>query len=309
MPVTTTPIEDPGDQRLADYVGLTDPEMSRRSQERPFFIAEGIEVVRRLVASGLELRSIVVAPNRLERLLPSLTDLRCPIYVAERDVISSTVGYALHRGVIGSAYRPVAPLLGDVLSRPPLDGHRHRLAVLQGVNDHENLGAIARSARAFGIDALVLDPTCADPYYRRCVRVSMGEILFLPVVTMTIDDLITTVHDHHGSIVALTPRRDAETLLEIAHKDGPLALVLGAEGSGLPEATLAAADHMARIPIAEDVDSLNVGHAAAVAFALTSGGVVNTPIIQSTTNESTAIWSTSSPALSPRAHRSDRRPE
>ncbi|MFM7756021.1 MAG: TrmH family RNA methyltransferase [Actinomycetota bacterium] len=273
MPVTTTPITDAGDQRLADFVGLTDPEMSRRSVERPFFIAEGIEVVRRLVASGLELRSIVVAPNRLERLLPTLTDVRCPIYVAERDVISATVGYALHRGVIGSAYRPVAPLLDDVLSRPPLDGARHRLAVLQGVNDHENLGAIARSARAFAIDALVLDPTCADPYYRRCVRVSMGEILFLPVITTSIDDLISTVHDHHGTVVALTPRRDAETLLEVAPGVGPLALVLGAEGFGLPDSTLSAADHMARIPIAEDVDSLNVGHAAAVAFALTSRDV------------------------------------
>lgn len=272
--VTTTPITDSADERLADYVGLTDPEMSRRSAEHPFFIAEGIEVVRRLVASGLELRSIVVAPNRLERLMPALTDVRCPIYVAERDVISSTVGYALHRGVIGSAYRPEPPLLDEVLSRPPLDGVRHRLAVLQGLNDHENLGAIARSARAFGIDALVLDPTCADPYYRRCVRVSMGEILFLPVITMSMEDLMTTVHRHRGSVVALTPRRDATSLVEVTHRDGPLALVLGAEGFGLPESTLSAADHMARIPIADDVDSLNVGHAAAVAFALTSAHVV-----------------------------------
>lgn len=293
MPVTTTPIDDPGDHRLSDYVGLTDPEMSRRSTDRPFFIAEGIEVVRRLVASGLELRSIVVAPNRLERLLPALTDVRCPVYVAERDVISATVGYALHRGVIGSAYRPTPPLLGDILSRAPLDGVRHRLAVLQGVNDHENVGAIARSARAFGIDALILDPTCADPYYRRCVRVSMGEILFLPVVTMTIDDLITTVHAHRGTVVALTPRRDARTLLEVAPSDGPFALVLGAEGSGLPDSTLSAADHMVRIPIARDVDSLNVGHAAAVAFALTSRGVEPPP----------------SPTPSPLEHRSDRRPE
>ena len=297
VPVTTTPITDPGDQRLADYVGLTDPEMSRRSVERPYFIAEGIEVVRRLVASGLELRSIVVAPNRLERLLPALTEVRCPIYTAERDVISSTIGYALHRGVIGSAYRPSPPLLDDVLSRPPLDGVRHRLAVLQGVNDHENLGAIARSARAFGIDALILDPTCADPYYRRCVRVSMGEILFLPVITMSVDDLAAAVHQHRGSVLALTPRRDAKTLLEVAPRDGPIALVLGAEGFGLPEATLEVADHMARIPIAEDVDSLNVGHAAAVAFALTSRDVVREPTIGSTL-----------PAPSPSEHRSDRRP-
>lgn len=269
MPVITTSITDPTDPRLADYVGLTDPEMSRLNAERPWFIAEGIEVVRRLVASGLELRSIVVAPNRLERLAPDLIDVPCPIYLAERDVISATIGYSLHRGVIGSAYRPVMPRLDEVLSRPPLDGHRHRLVVLEGVNDHENLGAIARSARAFRIDALVLDPTCADPYYRRCVRVSMGEILFLPIITMTIGDLIATVHRHRGSAVALTPRRQAMTLRDVPAADGPLALVLGAEGAGLSESTLSAADHLARIPIAEDVDSLNVGHAAAVAFALT----------------------------------------
>lgn len=269
MPVNLTSITDPSDPRLADYVGLTDPAMSRLASERPYFIAEGIEVVRRLVGSGLELRSIVVAPNRLERLLPTLTDVRCPIYVAERPVISATVGYALHRGVIGSAYRPHPPTLDAVLAAPPLDGVRHRLAVLQGLNDHENLGAIARSARAFGIDALVLDPTCADPFYRRCVRVSMGEILLLPVITMPIDEMMATVRAHQGLIVALTPHRDSPSLTRLVVRPGPLALVLGAEGPGLPEITLESADQQMRIPIAKDVDSLNVGHAAAVAFAIT----------------------------------------
>lgn len=298
VPVTTTPITDAADERLADYVGLTDPEMSRRSVGRPFFIAEGIEVVRRLVVSGLELRSIVVAPNRLERLLPELADVTCPVYVAERDVISATVGYALHRGVIASAYRPEPSHLDDVLSGEPLDGHRHRLAVLQGLNDHENLGAIARSARAFGIDALVLDPTCADPFYRRCVRVSMGEIFFLPVITVPMDDLITTVHRYRGIVVALTPHRDAMTLADVPPNGGPLALVLGAEGFGLPESTLRAADYSVRIPISGDVDSLNVGHAAAVAFALTSRGVEPLPTVRPTV----------SPIPSPCEHRSDRHP-
>ena len=271
MPIAPISIDDPSDPRLSDYVGLTDPEMSRTSGERPFFIAEGIEVVRRLIASDLEIRSIVVAPNRLERLAPDLEGVTCPVYVADRSVISATVGYSLHRGVIGSAYRPNTPRLDDVLSRPPLDGIRHRLAVLQGLNDHENLGAIARSARAFGIDALVLDPTSADPFYRRCVRVSMGEILFIPIVIADMEAMIAAVRERRGTVVALTPHREAIPLADIVVGPGPLALVLGAEGFGLPEETLRAADQRARIPIAEDVDSLNVGHAAAVAFALTRG--------------------------------------
>lgn len=248
---------------------LTDPELRRRRVDRPTFIAEGLEVVRRLLISGLTVRSIMVAPNRLERLRPALENISCPVYVADRDVISATVGYAIHRGILASAYRPIAPQLGDVLATRPINGLRHRFAVLQGVNDHENMGAIARSAHAFGIDALILDPTCTDPYYRRCVRVSMGEILFLPVITMTMEDLFSTIHHHHGTIVALTPRRDAMTIQQIPLAVGPLAFIFGAEGYGLPEDTFQAADFLARIPIVPEVDSLNVGHAAAVTFALT----------------------------------------
>jgi len=261
-------------------MGLSDPELRRQISDKPFFIAEGIEVVRRLLISGLRVRSVMLAPNRLERLRPSLDNVTCPVFVVERDVISTTVGYAIHRGVIASAFRPTPPHLDDVLRAPPTNGTHHRLAVLQGVNDHENLGAIARSAHAFGIDALILDPTCTDPYYRRCVRVSMGEILFLPVITMTMDDLFSTVHRHHGTVVALTPRHDAMPIkqIPISHgqshglSHGPVAFVFGAEGYGLPDSTLQAADYQARIPIVPAVDSLNVGHAAAVAFALTFSG-------------------------------------
>jgi tRNA G18 (ribose-2'-O)-methylase SpoU len=185
-------------------MGLSDPELRRKISDQPFFIAEGLEVVRRLLISGLTVRSVMVAPNRLERLRPSRENVTCPVYVAERRVISATVGYAIHRGVIASAFRPTPPSLDDVLRTQPKNGTRHRFAVFQGVNDHENLGAIARSSHAFGIDALILDPTCTGSYYRRCVRVSMGEILFLPVITMTMEDLFSTVQGHHGTVVALT---------------------------------------------------------------------------------------------------------
>ena len=271
--VSINPIEitDPADPRLADYVGLSDPEIRRRSADNQFFISEGVEVVRRLVVSNMRLRSIVLSPNRVDIMTPALANVACPIYVAERKVISSVVGFDMHRGVVGSALRPELQTLDEVLSHPPLYGPRHRIAVLEGLSDHENLGAIARSARAFHIDAIVIDPTCADPYYRRTVRVSMGEILFLPIVRMDVDEAMSVVRRKSGSVLAFTPNLSAVSLHEFVDtKPGPLALIFGAEGNGLPDHTLSSADHQVRIPIASDVDSLNVGHAAAVAFALTS---------------------------------------
>lgn len=271
--VSINPIEitDPADPRLADYVGLSDPEIRRRSADNQFFISEGVEVVRRLVVSNMRLRSIVLSPNRVDIMTPALANVACPIYVAERKVISSVVGFDMHRGVVGSALRPELQTLDEVLSHPPLYGPRHRIAILEGLSDHENLGAIARSARAFHIDAIVIDPTCADPYYRRTVRVSMGEILFLPIVRMNVDEAMSVVRRKSGSVLAFTPNLNAISLHDFVDtKPGPLALIFGAEGNGLPDHTLSRADHQVRIPIAEDVDSLNVGHAAAVAFALTS---------------------------------------
>ena len=271
MSINPIEITDPADPRLADYVGLSDPEIRRRSADNQFFISEGVEVVRRLVVSNMRLRSIVLSPNRVDIMTPALANVACPIYVAERKVISSVVGFDMHRGVVGSALRPELQTLDEVLSHPPLYGPRHRIAILEGLSDHENLGAIARSARAFHIDAIVIDPTCADPDYRRTVRVSMGEILFLPIVRMDVDEAMSVVRRKSGSVLAFTPNLNAVSLHDFVDtKPGPLALIFGAEGNGLPDHTLSSADHQIRIPIAEDVDSLNVGHAAAIAFALTS---------------------------------------
>ena len=261
-------IDDATDPRLADFMGLTDRDIARRHESERILIAEGPEVVRRLVASDLEIRSIVVSPNRLDEMGPALAAVSCPVYVAERPVISQVAGFDLHRGVVASAVRPRTVSLDDVWSRPPHDGCAHRFAVLEGLNDHENLGAIARTARAFDVDALILDPTCADPYYRRTVRVSMGEILFLPIVRTEISALLTSVREHGGTTIALTPRRDAVLLDDVDTEDRPTALVFGSEGYGLPDSTLTGVDVRARIDISAEVDSLNVGHAVAAAFAL-----------------------------------------
>jgi tRNA G18 (ribose-2'-O)-methylase SpoU len=261
-------ITDAADPRLADYMNLRDRDIAQRHESERILIAEGPEVVRRLISSGLTIRSIVVAPNRLDVMEAALASVTCPVYIVERDVVSKTAGYSLHRGVLASAVRPSTWSLDDVWARPPRDGRAHLFAVLEGLNDHENLGAIARTARAFGVDALILDPLCADPYYRRCVRVSMGEILFLPIVRTDVASVIASVRDHGGTTVALTPRRSAVRLDTVDDHDGPLALVFGSEGFGLPDSTLDGVDVCARIDIESDVDSLNVGHAVAAAFAL-----------------------------------------
>ena len=176
------------------------------------------------------------------------------------------VGFDLHRGAIAAGDRRPHPTLAE------LAASGSRLAVLEGLNDPENLGAIARSARAFGIDGLVLDPTCIDPYTRRTVRVSMGEILFLPSCRISTADWPTALpglHDAGFATWALTPAIDADDLWTLEAPDR-LALLLGAEGPGLTHGTIGRATRRVRLPIDPDVDSLNVGAAAAVAFAVTA---------------------------------------
>ena len=200
-------IEDPADPRLADYADLTDVAARQRLEGQEFFIAEGPVAIERLLQSDHRLRSVLVSERKYERLAPLLDGLREPVYVAPTDVMKTTVGFDIHRGAVASADRKPPPLLDDLL--PTV----RRIAVLEGLNDPENLGAIARSARAFGIDALVLDPTCIDPYYRRTVRVSMGEILFIPVARATNWNAgLDMIRQNGFETWALTPRREAADL-------------------------------------------------------------------------------------------------
>ena len=255
------------DERLDDYRLLHGSAALRAHHDDDFFIAEGWVAIERMIDSGHQIRSLLVLPSRIERLrvqFPDLADSDTPIYVAERDLLEQSIGFDLHRGVLASAERRAPLSLTDlaIASR--------RLAVLEGLNDAENVGVIARAARALGIDGLVLDPTCTDPYARRTVRVSMGEILHLPTAR---------VHEWPGALDqlesmgfeswALTPADDADDIwiLDVPER---LAIVLGAEGPGLSAATLDRATRRVRIPISSDIDSLNVGHAAAIAFAIAS---------------------------------------
>jgi len=264
--VRVVPVDDPADPRIADYVGLRDADLRRRAVERHdetphgTLIAEGIGVIRRLLTSSYPVRSLLLTELRLAALEPDLAGVDAPVFLAERDVIRATVGFDLHRGAVAAASRLPLPSAGDVLATA------RTVAVLEGLNDHENLGAVARSAAALGVDGLLLDPTCADPLYRRAVRVSMGEILHLPFTRLAPWPAgLAEVRAAGFRLVALTPDRAATPIGEVPG-DGPLALLLGAEGPGLSPAALAAADERVRIPLRADVDSLNVGHAAAIAF-------------------------------------------
>ncbi|MGD9704156.1 MAG: TrmH family RNA methyltransferase [Acidimicrobiia bacterium] len=260
-------IDDPSDERIADYVGLRDADLREEVEDRRgIFIAEGTNVIRRLFASPYRVRSVLVTPRKYERLSAELDPLDAPVYVASREVMAAVAGFDIHRGVVAAAERRADPGVVEVLR-----GAR-TVVVLEGLNDQENLGAIIRSARALDADALVLDPRCADPFYRRVIRVSMGELLFLPVTRLPSWPAgLDAIHSAGFAVAALTPGDDAVSLFDWRAPER-VALLLGAEGPGLSAAALARADVRIRIPIRDDVDSLNVGHAAAVALAFVSSG-------------------------------------
>jgi tRNA G18 (ribose-2'-O)-methylase SpoU len=254
-------ITDPDDDRIADYRALTDVEL-RTKWEPPngLFIAEGELVISRALRAGYRMRSALVDEKRVDQLtgLPPAT----PVYAASPAVLESITGFHVHRGILGSFHRKPVPPVAEVLA-----GAR-RLAVLEGLNTHTNLGALFRSAAALGMDAVILSPDCADPLYRRAVRVSMGEVFAIPYAKS--DDWPATLSEITAAgftLLAMTPAPDAVPLagLTPAQRDRP-ALLLGAEGPGLTRRALAASDVRVVIPMHHEVDSLNVATAAAIAF-------------------------------------------
>ena len=262
---TIVPVEDPADERVGDYVGLTDPDLRRR-REQPggadggFFIAEGLVVIRHLLRSPYRVRSLLLTARRLEALAGDLDGLDTPVYVGSQEVVNAVSGFHLHRGALASAHRE--PLSDAACLAAGAD----LVVVTEGMNDHENLGALFRNAAGFGAGAVVLDPASADPLYRRSIRVSMGHVLRVPFARAArwpgvLDDL----RELGFEVLALTPSADAEDLAAVEPRPRQ-ALVVGAEGPGLSEAALAAAGRRVRIPMAAGVDSLNVATAAAVAL-------------------------------------------
>lgn len=256
-------IDDPDDERLAPYRSLRDPARRMAMEaETGHFIAEGVTVVRRLLQASLTVRSVLVVEGKQQR-IDDLLAAPVPLLVVSQSVMNTVAGFDLHRGVLACADRPAWVPLASLATTS------RTIAVLEGVNDHENLGAIARSARALGVDAMLLDPTTADPWYRRAVRVSMGEMIHLPLARATgWPQALHDLREHGFVIAALTPSPDSVDLSSFAaNRPERVAVLLGAEGPGLSGAAFDAADLRVRIPIRGSVDSLNVGHAAAIAFA------------------------------------------
>jgi tRNA G18 (ribose-2'-O)-methylase SpoU len=260
------PITDPADERLGDYAALTDAALRKRYEhQHGVLIAEGPNPVRALVDSPYPVRSLLIAEERLELMsdvVERVLELAAPVYVVSRDVLFEVVRFKLHQGVIACAGRLPAPSVAEVLA-----GAR-RVAVLEGLNDHENLGTLFRSARGLGIDGVLLGPGCADPLYRRSVRVSMGHVLHVAHGHLReLQKGLVALHDAGFTTVALTPDSAAIDLrdLEVA-ADARVAVLLGAEGPGLSKDAMAGAHVRARIPMHHGVDSVNVAAAGAIAF-------------------------------------------
>jgi tRNA G18 (ribose-2'-O)-methylase SpoU len=260
LPRPPIEVSDPADPRLADFRNLTDADV--RPDRRGIVIAEGVNVVQRLVGSRCPVRAVLGVADRLEALAGVLADVDAAVYLVDKWTLSDVVGFRVTRGVLASADRPASIDVEVALATAG------RVAVLESLNDFENLGSLFRNAAAFGIDLVLLDERCADPFYRRSVRVSMGHALRVPFAVLPgpWPDSLEVVRRYGLVSFALTPDPAAEVLAGITVPQR-WAVLLGAEGPGLTPAALAAADRRVRIPMAPGVDSLNVATAAAVAFS------------------------------------------
>jgi tRNA G18 (ribose-2'-O)-methylase SpoU len=260
---TIITLDDPADPRADDYRDLT---AADRRPDRPggrgLVIAEGVVVVRRMLDSPFPVRSVLGVPRRLDELADDLAGLDVPAYATDAATMAAVVGFHLNRGVLAVADRAVSP------DAPALLRDARLVAVLEGVNDHENLGALFRNAAALGVDAVLLGPRCSDPLYRRSVRVSMGHVLRVPFAELPgpWPESLDVLRAAGMRVAALTPAADAVPLTASGLRGERVAVLLGAEGPGLSADALAAADVRVRIPMANGVDSLNVATAAAVAF-------------------------------------------
>lgn len=255
------------DPRLADYRDLRDVQLRLSVEaEHGLFLAEGEKVVRRACEAGYPVRSLMLAPRWLDGLADVLAATDAPCYVVSEDVAESVTGFHVHRGALASLQRLPLPALSDVLARA------RTVIALEDIVDHTNVGAVFRCAAALGVDAVVLSPRCADPLYRRSVKVAMGSVFAIPFARLSSwYDAVGELSAAGFTTVALTPAPDAVPIDDAVAGVGRLALLAGSEGPGLSSRWLSAADVRAVIPLSAGVDSLNVAAAMAVASYVATG--------------------------------------
>ncbi len=257
-------VSDPGDGRIVEFMGLRDAELRRRREGAGgdlagIFVTEGDIVVERALRAGYVARAVLVDATRTAALPAALGEV--PVFAANPALVLAITGMGVHRGALVSFDRRPVPPVAEVLATAT------RVVVLEHLTNPTNLGVIARSAAALGADALILDPSSCDPLYRRASRVSMGEVFALPyAVSDRFPDGLDPLVDAGFQLLALTPDPAAEPIDDVTFApEEKVALVLGAEGPGLTDATMERIGRRVRIPIHNDVDSLNVAAAAAVA--------------------------------------------
>jgi tRNA G18 (ribose-2'-O)-methylase SpoU len=256
-------ISDPGDPRIAAYRDLRDAQVRRRVEaDQGVFVVEGARTVRALLVSEWPLRSLLLRPERVAALgdvVEAAQARRAPVYVARPDCFDAIAGFPVHRGVLALGGRRALPDPAALLAT--VDA----AVVVEGVNDHENLGAIFRNAAALGAGAVLLDPSCCDPLYRRSVRVSVGQVLRIPFGRLSPwPEALSELTSSGFSLVALDPQ--ATDLIDSVPPNLRVAMMVGSEGRGLSEAARQYATHRVRIPMAPGSDSLNVATALAVAL-------------------------------------------
>lgn len=278
-------VTDPADERLADYTSLTDVALrAKHEPEKGIYIAESSTVIRRALAAGHRPRSFLMAERWLPDLAGDVADLAArfpvddapggtgepvPVFVGEPDVLQAVTGFHLHRGALAAMHRPPLPSVHDLVA------DARRVVVLEDITDHTNVGAAMRACAAMGVDAVLVTPSCADPLYRRSIRVSMGTVFQVPWTRFGhwprgprggAADGVDLLHELGFTVAALALDDDSVSLDELAaNPPERLATVFGTEGDGLKRRTVAACDTTVRIPMAGGVDSLNVASAVAVA--------------------------------------------
>jgi tRNA G18 (ribose-2'-O)-methylase SpoU len=261
-------ITDIHDPSLDVFFRMTEAQLyNRRNRERGLFIAESAKVIGHALDAGYEPVSLLVSRKHLTQPQTQIILARCgdaPVYTAADETLSALTGYALTRGMLCAMKRPMLPPLEQVCTGA------HRLAVLEGIVDPTNIGAIFRSAAALGMDGILLTHSCCDPLYRRAVRVSMGTVFQIPWTVIDLpwpEEGLTLLHTLGFKTAALALRDDSLSIDDprLASQE-KLAVLLGTEGDGLTDQTIACCSYTVRIPMAHGVDSLNVAAASAVAF-------------------------------------------